>query len=81
MTQSKISQKVFTKGWKFNLFNEQEKVFKQISAISVIFSLIYFSLVGVVSNTGNLSMIVFVYSLICLFAFFNVTYVRDFDAL
>ena len=26
-------------------------------------------------------MIVFVYSLICLFAFFNVTYVRDFDAL
>jgi hypothetical protein len=81
LTQSKISQKVFTKGWKFNLFNEQQKVFKQISAISVIFSLIYFSLVGVVGNSGNLSMIVFVYSLICLFAFFNVTYVRDFDAL
>jgi len=81
LTQSKISQKVFTKGWKFNLFNEQQKVFKQISAISVIFSLIYFSLVGVVGNSGNLSMIVFIYSLICLFAFFNVTYVRDFDAL
>lgn len=47
----------------------------------MIFSLIYFSLVGVVGSTGNLSMIVFVYSLICLFAFFNVTYVRDFDAL
>lgn len=76
-----MSQKVFTKGWKFSLFNEQSKVFKQISAISVIFCLIYFSLVGVVSNTGNLSMIVFVYSMICLFSFFNVTYVRDFDAL
>jgi hypothetical protein len=23
LTQSKISKKVFTKGWKFNLFNEQ----------------------------------------------------------
>ena len=28
LTQSKISLKVFTKGWKFNLFNEQQKVFK-----------------------------------------------------
>jgi len=76
-----MSKKVFTQGWKFNLFNEQSKVFKQISAASVIFSLIYFSLVGVVANCGGLSAITFVYSLVCLFAFFNVTYVRDFDAL
>jgi len=41
----------------------------------------YFSLVGVVTKQGNLSIIVLSYSLICLFAFFNVTYVRDFDAL
>ena len=47
----------------------------------MIFSLIYFSLVSIVTSSGNLSMVVFVYSLICLFAFFNVTYVRDFDAL
>lgn len=80
-TQTKMSKKVFTKGWKFNLFNEQSKVFKQISAAGVIFSLIYFSLVGVVANSGNLSIITFVYSLVCLFAFFNVTYVRDFDAI
>jgi hypothetical protein len=81
LTQTKMAKKVFTKGWKFNLFNEQFKVFKQISAISVIFSLIYFSLVGVINQQGNLFMITLVYSLICLFSFFNVTYVRDFDAL
>lgn len=81
LTQTKVSEKVFTKGWKFNLFNEQLKVFKQISAISVIFCMLYFSLVRVVTKQENLSIIVLVYSLICLFSFFNVTYVRDFDAL
>ena len=80
-TQTKMSKKVFTKGWKFNLFNEQLKVFKQISAITVIFCMLYFSLVGTITKQGNLSIIVLVYSLICLFSFFNVTYVRDFDAL
>lgn len=80
-TQTKMSEKVFTKGWKFNLFNEQSKVFKQIAAISVIFSLLYFSLVGVVTKQRPLSIVSLVYSLICMFSFFNVTYVRDFDAL
>jgi hypothetical protein len=56
-------------------------VFKQISAIAVIFCLINFSLIGVVAKQGTLSIIVLAYSLICLFSFFNVTYVRDFDAL
>jgi hypothetical protein len=28
LVQTKISQKIFTKGWKFNLFNENSKVFK-----------------------------------------------------
>jgi hypothetical protein len=49
LTQTKMSQKVFTKGWKFDLFNEKSKVFKQIAAISVIFCQLYFSLVGVVN--------------------------------
>ena len=83
LKQTTLSKKVFTKGWKFDLFNEQFKVAKQISAISVIFAMIYFSLVGVINQSEHhhLSIMVLTYSLICLFSFFNLTYVRDFDAI
>lgn len=52
-----------------------------MSAVSVIFALVYFSLAGSIMKQDALSIIVFVYSMICLFSFVNVTYVRDFDAL
>jgi len=36
---------------------------------------------GTIMKQDALSITVFVYSMICLFSFVNVTYVRDFDAL
>ena len=43
--------------------------------------MLYFSMVQVVMAQDTLSIAVFVYATICLFSYFNVTYVRDFDAL
>lgn len=43
--------------------------------------MLYFSMVEVVMTQDTLSLTVFVYSIICLFSYFNLTYVRDFDAL
>lgn len=52
-----------------------------MAAVGVIFSQLYFALCGLVDDSvGSLSMIVLVYSLICLFSMLNVSYVRDFDA-
>lgn len=74
---------LFTKGWKFNLFNETKQFWKQISAVCVIFSTIFFSMMGIFNGKDYQSfcILTLVYSLICLFSFFNETYVRDFDAL
>lgn len=43
--------------------------------------MLYFSMTQVVMAQDTLSITVFVYATICLFSYFNVTYVRDFDAL
>ena len=51
--------------------------------ISVILLQIYFSLIEIINLGDNqcYSYLVLAYSLICLFSFFNVYYVRDFEAL
>jgi len=74
---------MFTKGWKFNLFNQRTQVNKQISAISVICLQLYLSLVEITSFNMHqcFSIIVLSYSLICMFSFLNVVYVRDFEAI
>lgn len=71
------------RGWKFNLFNIRGQLKKQLAAVAVIFSQLYFALCGLAGDSahGSLSMIVMVYSLICLFSMLNLSYVRDFDAL
>lgn len=82
LKNGKISKKMFTKGWKFNLFNKRNEVNKQISAISVIFLQLYLSMVEIVYFDTHqcLSIIVLSYSSICLFSFLNIVYVRDFEA-
>ena len=74
---------MFSKGWKFDLFNVTGQLNKQLAAIAIIFSLVYFSLVSLAYKDYHmcLSIIINVYSFICLFSFLNVTYVRDFDCL
>lgn len=80
LKENELSEKVFNKGWKFNLFNVQGQTSKVLAAISVIFAQLYFSLVGiVVSETPAFAITVFAYAAICMFSFLNVSYVRDFD--
>ena len=77
----KASENLFSKGWKFDLFNTKGQVNKQINAAAVIFALLQFSIVGITTATSEaFCVIVLAYSLICLFSYFNLTYVRDFDA-
>jgi len=54
-----------------------------MAAACVVFLQVYFSLASLVTNEQHqcFSIVVFTYSMICLFSFINVTYVRDFDAL
>lgn len=72
---------MFSEGWKFDLFNKNKNAQKQLFGAAIIFSMVYFSMVEVVMTQDTFSITVFVYSVICLFSYFNVTYVRDFDAL
>jgi len=72
---------MFSEGWKFDLFNSGKNTQKQLFGAAIIFAMVYFSLVETVMTQDTLSISVFVYSVICLFSYFNVTYVRDFDAM
>lgn len=80
-----MGQKFFASGWKFNMFNQTTKQSnKAIAAVSVIFAQFFFSLASLITcqkDHQSLSMVVFTYCAICMFSYFNVTYVRDFDAL
>jgi hypothetical protein len=82
LKNGEVAQKMFTKGWKFDMFNVDGQLNKQLAAIAIIFGTLYFSLVSVAYKDHMcFSLIVIAYSLICLFSFFNVSYVRDFDVL
>ena len=83
-TRSKIGKRMFSWGWKFNMFNEFDQSNKTVAAISVIAAQFFFSLASLISlekEHQSLSIVVFIYTIICLFSFINVSYVRDFDAL
>lgn len=73
---------MFNKGWKQDLFNTQGQVWKQIFAVAVIFALLQTSISGVImSNEKSLGCVVLTYSMICLATFFNLTQIRDFEAI
>jgi hypothetical protein len=73
---------MFNKGWKQDLFNVSNQVNKQIFAVAVIFGLIGTSLCGLVeTNEKSFSIVVLTYALICLATFFNLTQIRDFEAI
>jgi len=78
-----MAQKMFTKGWKFDMFNVQGQINKQLCSVATIFAMVFFSLAGIVQSSDHRSfaIIVLAYSLICLFSFLNLTYVRDFDCI
>lgn len=87
--ENETGRKMFFRGWKFNMFNDMKQVNKAIAAVSVIFVMFFFSLSCLITqfleqkNTSNqsLTLVIFTYSVICMFSYFNVAYVRDFDAI
>jgi len=81
LESNELTTKMFSNGWKFDLFNNGTNTQKQLFGAAIIFAMAYFSMVESVMTQDTLSISVFVYSMICLFSFFNVTYVRDFDAM
>ena len=81
LESNELTTKMFSEGWKFDLFNSGKNTQKQLFGAAIIFAMVYFSLVETVMTQDTLSISVFVYSVICLFSYFNVTYVRDFDAM
>jgi hypothetical protein len=82
LKQNELSAKMFGKGWKFDLFNSVGQTQKVLAATSVIFAQLYFSLAALVmSEAPAMPITVFAYSLICLFSFLNLAYVRDFDVI
>lgn len=57
---------------------------KALAAITVIFVQFFFSLSSIImwkKEHLSLSVIVFTYAAICMFSYFNVSYIRDFDAM
>jgi len=83
LQEDEVSQKLFTRGWKFNIFNEQKFTQKAITATVVILAQFYFAINTIIRSDIHRSyaVIVLMYSLICLFSFTNLSYVRDFDAI
>jgi hypothetical protein len=66
------------------MFNVKGQVNKQICAVAVIIAQFYCATIALVhDHEANLSfaMVVLAYSMICLFSFLNLIYVRDFDCL
>jgi len=87
--ENEMGQQMFYRGWKFNMFNDMKQVNKAIAAVTVIFVMFFFSLSALTmqllenkkSDHQSLTLVIFSYALICMFSYFNVTYVRDFDAI
>jgi len=77
------------RGWKFNMFNDMKQVNKAIAAVTVIFVMFFFSLSALTtqllehkkSDHQSLTLVIFTYAIISMFSYFNVAYVRDFDAI
>lgn len=66
------------------MFNEKKQSNKAIAAVCVIFAQFFFSMSSIIlckKDHQSFAMIVLTYALICMFSYFNVAYIRDFDAL
>lgn len=87
--ENEMGKKMFYRGWKFNMFNDMKQANKAIAAVTVIFVMFFFSLSALMtqllehkkSDHQSLTLVIFTYAIICMFSYFNVAYVRDFDAI
>ena len=50
--EDELSQRLVGRGWKFDLFNTRGQLKKQLAAVCVIFGQMFFSLCGLVDDSG-----------------------------
>uniref|UniRef100_A0A7S3CUG0 Uncharacterized protein n=1 Tax=Strombidium rassoulzadegani TaxID=1082188 RepID=A0A7S3CUG0_9SPIT len=85
LRENELLTKLFNQGWKFNMFNVDGQIFKQVAALSVIFAQLYFSSITLIMNHHNsvnaVAVFSLIYSSVSLYSFFNFSYVRDFDVI
>lgn len=87
--ENEMGRKMFYRGWKFDMFNDIKQFNKATAAVCVIFAMFFFSLASLLTQVlehktedhQSFTIIVFTYSVISMFTYFNVAYVRDFNAL
>ena len=80
---NELVKKLFTKGWKIDAFNVEDQIAKQISAVSVIFALVYFSTASLVMDSATNPVTIFslIYCASSLWSFLNLSPIRDMDSL
>jgi hypothetical protein len=74
--------RMFNRGWKFNLLAETGQFNKQMYAIAVMYMMFAFTM-GSFSLVGatSFNIMTLIYSIVAFFSFLNLSYVRDFDAI
>lgn len=79
LKSNELLRKLFMKGWKSDAFNMDDQIAKQISAVSVIFALVYFSTASLIMDNATNPVTVFtlIYSASALWSFLNFAHVRD----
>lgn len=74
--------RMFNRGWKFNLFNVDGQFNKQMYGIAVIYMMFAFDMGSFALEGPNaFNIMTLIYSIVAFFSFFNLSYIRDFDAI
>lgn len=82
MPEALVENRYFNRGWKFNMLEHSEQFNKQMYAVAVIFMMFAFCLPSFAFEGANsFNIMVLIYSMIAMFSFLNLSYVRDFDAI
>jgi hypothetical protein len=82
MPEALAENRMFNRGWKFNMLEHSDQFNKQMYAIAVIFMMMAFCFPSFAfEGATSFNLMVLIYSFIAMFSFFNLSYVRDFDAI
>ena len=82
MPEALVENRLFNRGWKFNMLEHSDQFNKQMYAIAVIFMMFAFAMSGfALAGPTSFNIMVTIYSIIAMFSFLNLSYVRDFDAI
>jgi hypothetical protein len=74
--------RMFNRGWKFNMLEHSEQFNKQMWAIACIFMMMAFVFPSFAfEGPTAFNVMVLIYSMIAMLSFLNLSYVRDFDAI